>query len=444
MHLLRQFFLSSALSLSLLMAQEQGDPAPAGGGGGGGAAGDPGGGNVGGGLGGNTRNPGGTTTLPNPNDQRRQPGNDPRQQFPEMQAQPIFLSGKVMMADGTPPPEPVTIERVCSSGSPRPEGYTDSKGRFSFALGQNQGMFNDASVSHNERDPFSTNNSGNFGGANRNPGGGMAGGMNSRQMMERELMGCELHAKLPGHRAQPVQLAGRRSLDNPDVGTIILHRLANVEGLTTSMTTLLAPKDARKAYDKGRELMKKNKLADAQKELDKAVTLHPKFAAAWFEIGRIRAAGNQAPEAREAFLKAVEADAKYVNPYLPLANMAVAEQKWDDAAGFSGKLIKLNPVDYPVAFLLNGIANYNLKKYEEAEKSAAEAVKLDPQHRLPKAHHLLGALLAEKGELAPAAAQLRDYLKFAPQAGDADGVKKMLGEIEARLGQVGEAKAQQP
>lgn len=434
MLLLRQFFFTSALSLSTLMAQEQAAPAPAAGGGGGG------GDTTGGAVGGNTRQPGGVTNLPNPNDPRRQP-NDPRQQFPEMQPQPIFLSGKVMMADGTPPPEPVTIERVCSSGSPRPEGYTDSKGRFSFALGQNQGMFNDASVSSSERDPFSSN-SGGFGGANRGMGGGGMGGGSSRQMLERELMGCELHAKLAGYRAQPVQLAGRRSLDNPDVGTIILHRLANVEGLTTSMTTMTAPKDAKKAYDKGRELMKKNKLADAQKELDKAVTLHPKFAAAWYELGRLRAAGNQGPEAREAFLKSIEADAKYVHPYLPLANMAVGQQKWEEAADFSGKLIKLNPVDYPVAFLLNGIANYNLKKYEEAEKSATEAVKLDPQHRLPKAHHLLGALLAEKGEFAPAAAQLRDYLKFAPTAGDAEGVKKMLGDIEARMGQGGEAKAQ--
>jgi len=439
MHLFRHFFLPSVLLLSMLMAQEQGAPAPAPnpGSGGGGA---PGGDTTGGALGGNTRQPGGTTGLPNPNDSRRQP-NDNRQQFPEMQPQPIFLSGKVVMADGTPPPEPVTIERVCNSGSPRPEGYTDSKGRFSFALGQNQGMFNDASMGSNERDPFAT---GGFGGANRNVGGGMGGmgGGSSRQMLERELMGCELHAKLPGHRAQPVQLAGRRSLDNPDVGTIILHRLSNVEGLTTSMTTMTAPKDARKAYDKGRDLMKKNKLAEAQKELDKAVTLHPKFAAAWYELGRIRASANQGPEAREAFMKAIEADAKYVHPYLPLANMAVAQQKWDEAAGFSGKLIKLNPADYPVAFLLNGIANYNLKKYEEAEKSATEAVKLDPQHRLPKAHHLLGALLAEKGAFAPAAAQLRDYLKFAPAAGDADNVKKMLGEIEARMGQGGAAKAQ--
>ena len=63
-----------------------------------------------------------------------------------MQSRPVFLSGKVVMEDGTPPPDAVTIERVCG-GSVRPEGYTDSKGRFSFQLGQNQGMMADASMS---------------------------------------------------------------------------------------------------------------------------------------------------------------------------------------------------------------------------------------------------------------------------------------------------------
>src|SRR5438067_11959988 len=51
----------------------------------------------------------------------------------------IFLSGRVTMDDGTAPPEPVRIERICSGGAPRAEAYTDSKGRFSFQLGQNTG-----------------------------------------------------------------------------------------------------------------------------------------------------------------------------------------------------------------------------------------------------------------------------------------------------------------
>ena len=430
--------IAAAAVSTTAVAQEQGAPAA---GGGGAAAGAGGGGDTGGAAGipgGNTRQPG--PGLPT---DRTQPGMDPRQQqqMPEM-VRPIFISGKVMLEDGTPPQESVTIERVCN-GNARPEGYTDSKGRFSFEVGRNQGMFSDASYG-NDRDPFSNGGGGGFGGApGRNTmGGGAGSNPMARQQMERELMGCDIVARLAGYRSEAVSMAGRRSMDNPDIGTIVLRRIANVEGLATSMTTLMAPKDARKSYDKAKDLMKKNKLGEAQKELDRAVELHPKFAVAWFELGRLHLTANKTDDARAAFGKALEADPKYVNPYLPLSQMAAGALKWEEAAELSGKLIRLNPVDFPQAFLINGVANYNLKKYDEAEKSAQEAVKMDLQHRMPKAHHLLGALLAEKGELEPAANQLRDYLKFSPQAGDADGVRKMITEIESRLGVNSEAKAQ--
>ncbi|MCX6634869.1 MAG: hypothetical protein NT090_07275, partial [Acidobacteria bacterium] len=169
--------------------------------------------------------------------QQQQPAWDDqsRMQIPEMR-RPIFLSGKVVLDDGTPPPDSVVIERVCN-GIARPEAYTDSKGRFSFQLGQNMNVMPDASVG-------SSADSGVFGGSSRTQAGGGSG------LSERDLMGCELRANLPGFRSEVVNLAGRRVMDNPDVGTIILKRLANVEGMTISATTALAPKDARKSFDK--------------------------------------------------------------------------------------------------------------------------------------------------------------------------------------------------
>src|SRR4051812_39428650 len=71
---------------------------------------------------------GGTTT---PGRNTPTPTVDPnanRNQIPEMQ-RPIFLSGRVMLDSGGPPPDAVTIERVCN-GNPRAEAYTDSKGHF--------------------------------------------------------------------------------------------------------------------------------------------------------------------------------------------------------------------------------------------------------------------------------------------------------------------------
>ncbi|HYP09370.1 MAG TPA: tetratricopeptide repeat protein, partial [Bryobacteraceae bacterium] len=187
-------------------------------------------------------------------------------------ARPVFLSGKVVLDDGSRPPVGVLIERVCG-GTIRPEGYTDTKGNFSFQLGQNQHMMVDAS------------NGGPMGGMGMGRSSTGMGGMGMGSMTD--LNGCEIRANLPGFRSDVVMLAGRRAMDNPDVGTIILHRLAKVEGFTFSGTSLDAPKEATKAYEKGSQAAKKKKWKDAEEQLRKAVDLYPKYAVAWYELGTV-------------------------------------------------------------------------------------------------------------------------------------------------------------
>lgn len=335
-----------------------------------------------------------------------------RSPFPEMN-RPIFLSGKVVLSDGSKLSDPVLIERVCN-GNPHPEGYTDSKGRFSIQLGQNTSVLADASTSSGP----------DFAGRNtqQNP---MGGGIR-----ESQLMNCDLRASLAGYRSDVVNLAMHRYLDNPDVGTIVLHRLGNVEGLTISATSAFAPKAAKKAYDHGREAERKGKLDQAQKDFDKAVEVYPKYAAAWYELGRIYAQHSKVEEARKAYNQAVAADPKYVNPHEGLYRLAAAEGKWQEVADTTDEVLRLNPFDFPQAYFFNAIANVNLKRPDVAEKSAREAIKLDPEHRNPRTAYVLGLALAGKGDFTAAVAQLRSYLEAAPNATDAEVVKKQLAEIE--------------
>jgi tetratricopeptide (TPR) repeat protein len=382
-------------------------------------------------AGGSTRAPSPSTPSPSPlpgsRDRQQTPqiGQEDRTPFPEIR-RPVFLSGKVVMDDGTPPPDSVVIERVCN-GVPRPEGYTDSKGRFSIQLGQNAHMVADASVGGSD------------------PGFGMPTTGTSRSqdsrmndsfggISHRDLIGCELRASLPGYRSDVVMLSGRRMFDNPDVGTIILHRLGNVEGTTISFTSLQAPKESRKAYDKGRQRMSKKKWADGQKEFEKAVNIYPEYAAAWFELGRSLEQQDKINEAREAYQKALASDGKFVNPYLQLAALSARENKWQEVVDTTNRVVKLNPFDFPGAYFFNSIANYNLKNLDAAESSAREALKVDKNHRYPKIEHLLGVILAQKGDFSGAAEHMKGYLKLVPDATDADVVKKQVAELEGLMG----------
>jgi len=418
----------ASMSASFVFAQAQGG-APAGGAAGGGApagggATTGGAGNVGGNPGGN--NPGSSRfpTTPQPGTQQQQPQT---LDFPR----PIFISGKVMMDDGTPVPSNVVIQRLCN-GSPRNVAYTDSKGHFSFQWGQSNGMMLDASQGSFD--------SGGFGAGNSRMGGNSPFG--NRSDSGPSMSGCELRADLAGYRSDLINLFNRQAMDNPDIGTIVLHRMGNVEGTSISATSMMAPKDAKKAYQKGLELMLKNKPEDAAKEFEKAVTAYPKYADAWVSIGKIRVAQKNVPGAKEAFLKALEADGKLVAPHVELGMMAARENKWEEAQPYLDRALKLDPIDFPAAWYASAAANYNLKKWDAAEKSAREAIKLDPKHSNPRSEYLLGLILAEKHEYPAAAEQFKSYLKFSPNAPDTDAVKDQIGQIEKFVNSAVEAKQQ--
>jgi len=375
--------------------------------------------------GGNTGSaPGGGASIPgrgnNPgNTQPRMPDTPPPMEMP----QPVFLSGKVQMDDGTPPPSSVIIERVCN-GSVRPEGYTNAKGHFSFSLGQNNAVLADASNSG------MSDMGGRMGGVPSNFGG-LAGSRGQSTAIN--LMGCEIRANLPGFRSDVISLAGRRPMDNSEVGTIILHRMGKVEGYTFSGTSSYAPRDAKKAYEKGLDAVKKNKLEDAEVSLQKAVDIYPKYAVAWYELGTIYQKQKKLEDAARCYQEALKADGKYVSPYVQLTRLAASTQNWEMTADYSGKLLKLNPYVSPEMFFYSAVANLNIHKLDIAEEHAREGLKMDSQNRNPRMNQVLGVVLAQKSDFLGAAASMKTYLKLAPNAPDLEQVKKQLEEIEKQL-----------
>jgi tetratricopeptide (TPR) repeat protein len=354
-----------------------------------------------------------TNTPTNPNNTNN---NNPQPNFP----QPIPISGRVMLEDGTAPQETAVIERVCG-GAARAEGYTDSKGYFFIELGnRNNGILQDASEIGGYGDINSAGRGGGFGGGSR--------GIGSSEM---RYVNCELRARLAGYRSQVVSLANRRALDNPDIGTILLHRMAPNEGNTVSATALDIPKDARKAFDKGQEASKKSKPEEALKNYSKAVELYQQYAAAWYELGKLQAVGGDLQIARGSFNEAVKADPKFLPALVAIADIDVQAKKWREVVDVTDRAAKLDAFDYPQVFFFNAVANFNLKNLEAAEKSVKQAERLDTRHRYPQIYFLLGLLNALHQDYVVAAEKFRVYLNLAPNADDAPTARKQLAQVEA-------------
>jgi tetratricopeptide (TPR) repeat protein len=352
------------------------------------------------------------------------PTNPQQSQQPERMQQPIFLSGRVMLEDGTPAGN-VVIERVCS-GSPHSEGYTDSRGYFSIQLGaQNNAVLHDASE---DMGGFGRPSSAGLGGF-----GGQTNASPNAAFGDNRYVDCEIRARMPGYRSQVVPLANRRPMDPPDVGVILLHNLAASEGSTVSAISLNAPKDAKKAYDKALNDMKKKKTDDAVKNLEKAVEAYPKYAAAWNDLGRVQASKGDVESARKSFQSAMDSDPKFVGPYLEMAIIGWKGEKWQEVADLTSKVIKLDSFDYPQAHFLNALSNYYLKNMDDAEKSAREAMRLDTRKQFLTSMRLLGVILATKQDYTGAAEQFKAYLAAAPQAQDAATVRTQLSQVEKLL-----------
>ncbi|HEY3740813.1 MAG TPA: tetratricopeptide repeat protein [Bryobacteraceae bacterium] len=322
-----------------------------------------------------------------------------------------YISGKVVLEDGSAPPDPAIIERVCGAIH-RIEAHTDTRGRFSFQLGKNAQDTEQDVASGNTRLP------GTLASASPIPSADTSG-----------LAGCQLHASLPGYQSKAVDLSMHDGFDSPDIGIIVLERLAGREGNTISVTNVAAPKDAKKAFTKARQSIAKGELEEARKDLLKATELYPKYASAWLELGRLQMDSRELPAARASFQKALDADPKYLPPYERLSLIAFAERDWPTLARTTGRLIELNAYDYPQAYYYSALAYLNLHQPDAAEKSARQAIKLDPENA-PRIGYVLGLALAQKGEIPAAAQLLKTYLASNIPANEAAKVRAQLAELE--------------
>jgi len=215
----------------------------------------------------------------------------------------MFLQGRVATNDGTPVPNNVMVERVCNNRV-RQEVYASPHGDFSMQLGSRVDSFLDAS-------------------GDRTSQYGVASKDSVMGIPRRELTNCELRASASGFHPRVISLLELDTFGSSvDVGVIVVQRGTKIEGMTLSATPHKAPKDARRAYEKGLQAERNGKLADARKYFETAVEIYPSFANAWFQLGTVLQNENQKDAARKAYTQATTLDTRFLPPYLSLASMA--------------------------------------------------------------------------------------------------------------------------
>ncbi|HKV06031.1 MAG TPA: hypothetical protein VJO53_13120 [Candidatus Acidoferrales bacterium] len=198
---------------------------------------------------------------------------------------------------------------------------------------------------------------------------------------------------------------------------------------TVSMARLAVPGKASGEFQKACGNLKGRRLPDAETHARKAVQIYPDYPAAWVLLGQVLEAEDKKVDARSACSHALGVDPDYVASYLCLAAFAAGDNDWDQVTRLSDQALALDPLSDPYALYYAADAGFHHHQLVQAEMKARNAVQLDTWHRMPELHMLLANIYQAEGDAHNEAAQLREFLKYAPNSKDAPAVKTALAQL---------------
>jgi cytochrome c-type biogenesis protein CcmH/NrfG len=309
----------------------------------------------------------------------------------------IRFIGKVVVDGGLLPWDPILVSVTCD-GKTRYNTPTDAKGGFEI-----HGARKESEI------------------------GGQPG--KSDQVTAAQLSGCQVHADLSGYRSNVLTIPGGNIMDNPDIGTISLHADERASGTAVSATTAAASKDAMKKFDSARAKYIQKNFDGAQKDLEKAVQIDPKFAEAWYQLGKLQQP-QKPQDALASYQKAVAADPQFVSPYEPIAELAAIQKNWQQVVDATTQSLKLDPTGSPQIWYYDALGHLNTNDSSVAEESAKKSLAMDPQHLAPNDEQLLAVIEAGRGQFQDALDHLRNCLNYTPPGPNADLMKQQIAQLE--------------
>ena len=230
------------------------------------------------------------------------------------------IRGKVVMQDGTPPPQHALIERVCAGGTPVQEAVAGKQGEFFWRV------------------PNATQ--------------GVSGSV---------LVRCYLRARVKDMMSDYLDLQDARVFANLQLPTMVLKPA----GDRTESPKL--PAGAVKTWTAAVKAYRASDWAEAERLAREVARAAPQFAAAWNAAGLAANEQKKFTEAREAFQKAAAADPATPAYRLRVARAEISLQLWADAAKSADAVIQADDThQLPEAELNLGIARYMLHDAEAA------------------------------------------------------------------------------
>jgi tetratricopeptide (TPR) repeat protein len=199
------------------------------------------------------------------------------------------------------------------------------------------------------------------------------------------------------------------------------------------------PKAARKAYEKGLKLAQDNRMEDAAARFQEAITAFPDYLHAINKLGEQYMAMNKLSEAQSMYERAIAVNGKFALPHINLGLLYVNRKDYAQAIT---SLETANGLDdtYPMSHFYLGIAllSNDPPDLERAEKELERSIAMGGRNFVAARKYLYN-LCVRRTDMVKAVEHLEAYLKDAPNAPDADDVRKRLASVKKLIEEKKEA-----
>jgi tetratricopeptide (TPR) repeat protein len=198
---------------------------------------------------------------------------------------------------------------------------------------------------------------------------------------------------------------------------------------TVSVAEMSVPKKARQHLEKAAEALKKQKLDQAQKEVEAALAAYPKYARALTMRGLMKMDQNHLQEALSDFQAAINADENYAMAYIAVGSAYNALGQYENAARALQRGEELDPRSWQAHFEMSK-AELGLQQYDTALREVNRASEIAPD-AFPPMHLVRAHIYLSLKNYPEAMTELEDYLQKAPQDSNAADARKTLAQVRA-------------
>lgn len=185
---------------------------------------------------------------------------------------------------------------------------------------------------------------------------------------------------------------------------------------TVSTRELKIPDKARGEYKKGLGSLKRRDLAGSQSHFTKAVRAFPDYYEAFYRLGLAETSLGHLDEAAQAFQKAIDlSGGRYASAEFGFGYLLYVEGKPEEAITSVRRGLELDESSAD-GYLILGLAQLRLDRLDEVERSAGEALLLNP--KLARAYLVLSDVHGRRHEYRAQLQDLDAYLKLEPNGAE--------------------------